>query len=58
MIEAARFRLADVSIAEWAMTDAAWWHEMAQAMTAWRQGRAARQEMRQATPPDAPADAG
>lgn len=52
MIEAARYRLTDVSIAEWAVTDTAMWHEMAQAVTSWRMGKEARRETQKPGPPD------
>jgi len=38
------------------MTDAAWWHELAQAMTSWRMGKDARRETQTPPPPDQPAD--
>ncbi len=35
------FRLGDLTITEWAATDMQWWHEMAQAMSAWHNGQEA-----------------
>lgn len=37
-MEAARSRLSDLTVAEWAMTDAQWWHELAQAWTSFQHG--------------------
>lgn len=34
-------RISDLTIAEYAATDAQWWHELAQALTSWQHGRSA-----------------
>lgn len=44
-MEASRLKLADISIDEWSRTDMQHWHEMAQAMSAWRNGQLAGGEM-------------
>ena len=48
LIEASRLKITDMTIAEWSETDMQWWHEMAQAISAWRNGQIAGGEVEQA----------
>jgi hypothetical protein len=52
-MEACLVPLRPQSLAEWADTDMAWWHELAAAKAAWQEGRettaATRQAIQQAT---------
>ena len=41
LADAAIFRLGDITLTEWAATDMQWWHEMAQSMSAWHNGKTA-----------------
>lgn len=45
-MEACLVPLRPQSLAEWAETDMAWWHELAAAKAAWQEGREAVGEMR------------